>query len=201
MASKVEICNSALVSIGASKISSLTENVKAAQEINAKFDIVRDHLFRSHPWNCLINRATLSQDSATPAYGYTYQYLLPTNPLCLKVLEFSNGNATFPYDNLFNRDNLPVFVIEGKKLLTSESTAKIKYIGQITDTTLYDASLVETLAAALAAEVCYAITGSNGLTDRAKVNFQEKLKNARFDDATEGANQKIEASDFLEARL
>ena len=86
MASKVEICNSALVSIGASKISSLTENVKAAQEINAKFDIVRDHLFRSHPWNCLINRATLSQDSATPAYGYTYQYLLPTNPLCLKVL-------------------------------------------------------------------------------------------------------------------
>jgi hypothetical protein len=201
MASKVDIANFALNSIGATTISSLTENVKAATTINQRFDSVRDRVFRSHPWNCLISRATLSQDSSTPSFGYSYQYLLPTNPLCLKVLEYSNGSVTFPYDNMYNSDNSPVFVVEGRKLLTNETTAKIKYVAQITDTTLYDPSLVETLAAALAAEVCYAITGSNSLTKEAKVDYEAKLRNARFDDATEGANQRIEASDFLEARI
>mgnify|MGYP003138330993 CR=1 FL=1 len=127
--------------------------------------------------------------------------MLPTNPACLKVLEFSNGSVTFPYDNMHNKDNTPVFVIENKKLLTNEATAKIKYVAQITNTTHYDASLVEVLAAALAYEICYSISGSQTLTDRMRLAYEIKLRNARFDDATEGANQKIEASDFLEARI
>jgi hypothetical protein len=201
MASKVDIANFALVSIGAKKITSMTESVKEAQEINLRFDSIRDAVFRSHPWNCLISRAALSQDSSTPTFGYSYQYILPTDPACLKVLEFNNGSLTWPYDNMYNLDGTRLFSIESKKLLTNEATAKIVYIGQITDTTQYDASLVEVLAAAIAAEVCYAITGSNGRADRAKVDYETKLRNARFDDATEGSNQKIESSDFLEARV
>ncbi len=201
MASRTDIGNFALSLIGASKITSFSEGTKAARELNLRYDSIRDHVFRQHPWNCLIQRATLSQDSTTPAFGYNYQYLLPTNPACLKVLEFSNGSVTFPYDNMHNKDNTPVFVIENKKLLTNEATAKIKYVAQITNTTHYDASLVEVLAAALAYEICYSISGSQTLTDRMRLAYETKLRNARFDDATEGANQKIEASDFLEARI
>ena len=201
MTSKVDIANFALNSIGATTISSLTENVKSATIINQRFDSVRDRVFRSHPWNCLINRATLSQDSSTPAFGYAKQYILPTDPACLKVLEYSNGNLTFPYDNMTKGDGQPIFVVEGNKLLTDEGTAKIKYIGRVTDTTVYDPGLIETLASAIAAEVCYAITGSQTLTDRMKLDYDTKIRLSRFDDATEGANQKIEASDFLEARI
>lgn len=201
MASKVDIANFALNIIGASTISSLTENVKAAIVINQRFDSIRDAVFRSHPWNCLINRASLSQDSSTPAFGYEKQYILPTDPLCLKVLEFSNGTLTYPYDNMANTDGSPVFVIEGRKLLTNEGTVKIKYVGQVTDTTLYDSTLVETLAAAIASEVAYALSGSSTLMNTTYQLYQEKLRAARFDDATEGQPQRIEASDFLEVRL
>tara|TARA_X000001382_G_scaffold9247_1_gene6579 strand:+ start:5105 stop:5710 length:606 start_codon:yes stop_codon:yes gene_type:complete len=201
MASKVDIANFALNIIGATTISSLTENVKAATVINQRFDSVRDAVFRAHPWNSLINRASLSQDTTSPAFGYTYQYLLPTDPACLRVLEFSNGTLTYPMDNMQNSDGLPVFVIESKKLLTNEGTAKIKYIAQVTDTTQYDSSLIETLSSRLAHEICYAITGSTSLTNTTYQLYQEKLKEARFVDATEGAPQRIEASDFIESRF
>ena len=201
MASKVDIANFALNSIGASTISSLSENTKAAIVINQRFDSVRDSVFRSHPWNSLITRATLSQDSSAPNFGYTYQYVLPTDPYCLRVLEFSNGTLTYPMDNMTSTDGSPVFVIEGRKLLTNEGTVKIKYVGQVTDTTQYDSSLIDTLAARLAHEVCYAITGSTSLTNTTYSLYQEKLKEARFVDATEGAPQRIEASDFIESRF
>ena len=201
MASKVDIANFALNIIGATTISSLTENVKAATVINQRFDSVRDAVFRAHPWNSLITRASLSQDSSAPAFGYTYQYILPTDPACLRVLEFSNGTLTYPMDNMQNSDGLPVFVIESKKLLTNEGTAKIKYIAQVTDTTQYDSSLIETLSSRLAHEICYAITGSTSLTNTTYQLYQEKLKEARFVDATEGAPQRIEASDFIESRF
>jgi len=201
MASKVDIANFALNIIGASTISSLTENVKAATVINQRFDNVRDSVFRAHPWNSLISRAALSEDSSSPAFGYENQFILPTDPACLRVLEFSNGTLTYPQDNMISTDGSPVFVIEGKRLLTNEGTAKIKYIGQITDTTQYDSGLIEALSARLAHEVCYAITGSSTLMNSTYQLYQEKLKEARFVDATEGAPQRVEASDFIESRF
>ena len=201
MSSKVDIANFALTIIGASTISSLTEGVKAANVVNQRFDSVRDAVFRAHPWNSLVARATLSQDSTSPAFGYTYQYLLPTDPACLRVLEFSNGTLTYPVDNMTNSNGLPVFVVEGKKLLTDEGTAKIKYIARVTDTTQYDTSLIETLSARLAHEICYAITGSSTLLNTTYELYLQKLKEARFVDATEGAPQRIEASDFIESRF
>ena len=201
MASKVDIANFALNIKGASTISSFTENVKAATVINQRFDNVRDAVFRAHPWNSLISRATLSKDSSSPNFGYTNQFILPTDPSCLRVLEFSNGTLTYPMDNMLTNDGKPVYVIEGRLLLTDEGTAKIKYIGQITDTTKYDSGLIEALAARLAHEVCYAITGSNTLMNSTYNLYQEKLKEARFVDATEGAPQRIEASDLIESRF
>ena len=104
-------------------------------------------------------------------------------------------------DNMLTNDGKPVYVIEGRLLLTDEGTAKIKYIGQITDTTKYDSGLIEALAARLAHEVCYAITGSNTLMNSTYNLYQEKLKEARFVDATECAPQRIEASDLIESRF
>ena len=48
MASNVEIANSALTKIGSTRITALTDNVKAAREINAIFELRRDYLLRTH---------------------------------------------------------------------------------------------------------------------------------------------------------
>jgi hypothetical protein len=201
MTSTVDIANYALNIIGASNISALDENSKAARLVNQRYEGVRDAVFRSHPWNCLIRRSELAQETETPAFGYAYQYALPTSPYCLRVLEFSNGSLSYPQDNMFSNTGGPVYVIEGRKLLTDEGTARIKYIGRVTDPNEYDASLIEALSARLASEIAYAVTGSTTVMQLAAALYDEKMKEARFVDATEGAPQKLEASDFIEARF
>lgn len=201
MTSTVDIANYALNTLGASNISAFDENSKPARIVNQRYASVRNTVFRAHPWNCLIRRTELAQETDTPTFGYAYQYALPTNPYCLRVLEFSNGTLSYPQDNMFSNTGGPVFVIEGRKLLTDEGTAKIKYVAEITDPQEYDANLIEALAARLAMEICYAITGSTSMIQMTASLYDEKLKEARFVDGTEGAPQKLEASEFIEARF
>tara|TARA_R100001460_G_scaffold19282_1_gene40358 strand:+ start:665 stop:1270 length:606 start_codon:yes stop_codon:yes gene_type:complete len=201
MTSTVDIANFALNSLGANNISSFDENSKPGRLVNQRYDSVRDMVFRQHPWNCLVRRAELPQESTTPDFGYAFQYTLPTDPFCLRVLEFSNGTLTFPYDDMTSNSGQPAFVIEDRKLVTDEAIAKIRYIGRVTDPQKYDAGLIETLASALAFELAYAITGSNTVKQIMAAEYSDKLRNAKFVDATEGAPQKIEASDFLQARM
>ena len=201
MTSLVDIANSALNLLGASNIAAFDENSKAARVINQKYPLVRDALFRIHSWNCLIKRTELAQLATAPAFGYKFQYLLPTDPFCLRVLEFSNGSMSYPQDNMRNLSGGPVFVIEGRNLVTDEAVAKIKYVARIEDPNEYDATLVEVLAQRLAAEIAYTVTGSGSLRDRQIAEYNSKLSAARNVNATEGAPMRIEASDFIEARM
>ena len=70
MPSTVDIANFALNNLGASNISSLDENSKAARIVNQRYESVRDAVFRAHPWNCLVRRSQLAQETETPAFGY-----------------------------------------------------------------------------------------------------------------------------------
>jgi hypothetical protein len=172
MASIVDICNGALNQLGASTILTLTEDSKNARLCNARYTQVRDSVFRSHPWNCLQKRLQLAADTATPAWGFTKQYTLPAD--CLRVLTILDYDADYK--------------IEGRKILTDNSTMKILYISRVEDPNEYDELLRETLSAALAADIAYAITSSNPTATNMFNLFQSKLKEARFVDSTEGQN-------------
>ena len=172
MASVVDICNGALNQLGASTILTLTEDSKNARLCNARYTQVRDSVFRSHPWNCLQKRLQLAADSDAPAWGFTKQYTLPAD--CLRVLTILDYDADYK--------------IEGRKILTDNSTMKILYISRIEDPNEYDELLRETLSAALAADIAYAITSSNPTATNMFNLFQSKLKEARFVDSTEGQN-------------
>ena len=172
MASVVEICNGALNQLGATTILSLTEDSKNARLCNQRFTQVRDSVFRSHPWNCLQKRIQLAADTDTPAWGFTKQYTLPAD--CLRVLTILDYDADYK--------------VEGRKILTDNSTMKILYISRDEDPNQYDELLRETLSAALAADIAYAVTSSNPTATNMYNLFQDKLKDARFVDSTEGQN-------------
>ena len=192
MASVVDICNGALNQLGASTILSLTEDSKNARLCNARYTQIRDSLFRSHPWTCLIKRVELARDTATPSWGFSYQFTLPAD--CLRVLTILN----YDYD----------YKIEGRKVLANHGTVKIQYISRIEDPNQYDELLRETISAALAADIAYAVTSSNPTATNMYNLFQSKLKEARFTDATEGYNTNpdngqadvIGASSFINSR-
>ena len=193
MASTVDICNGALNQLGATTILSLTEDSKNARLCNSRFTQVRDAVFRSHPWNCLQKRVELAADTTAPAWGFSYAYTLPAD--CLRLLRILD------YDSNYK--------VEGRKILSNTSTMKILYIGRITDPNEYDELLRETLSASLAADIAFAVTSNNTTATNMYNLFQDKLKDARFVDSTEGQNvdqdlgmaDQIDASTFINSRF
>ena len=185
MASTVDICNGALNQLGATTILSLTEDSKNARLCNSRFTQVRDAVFRSHPWNCLQKRVELAADTTAPAWGFSYAYTLPAD--CLRLLRILD------YDSNYK--------VEGRKILSNTSSMKILYIGRITDPNEYDELLRETLSASLAADIAFAVTSNNTTATNMYNLFQDKLKDARFVDSTEGQNveQDLGMTDVIDA--
>jgi len=198
MPSVVDICNEAMDLLGAATITALTENSKEARLCNRRFETVRDAVLRSHPWNTAIRRASLAQDSDAPAFGFTYQYTLPTDPYCLRVLSFWNSNVD---SEIAAYDSQVMFKIEGRKVLSNESTCKITYLARVTDTEEYDSLLSSTIAHKLAAETAYAITGSTTVSQAMQQLYEVRLREARSIDAMEGVPDKLIADDFVNIRF
>jgi len=192
MASIVQICNSALNQLGASSITALTDDSKNARLCNERYTTIRDAVFRSHPWNCLIKRVQLAQDTATPAWGFTYQYTLPAD--CLRILGIKDYNSDYK--------------VEGRKLLIDESSVYLIYLAQITDVNELDVLLRETISAHLAQDIAYAITANLQVSKLMAEKYQAKLSEARHTDAGEGYNtnpelaptDQIITEDFLNSR-
>ena len=193
MASIVEICNGSLNQLGATTILSLTEDSKNARLCNQRFTQVRDAVFRSHPWNCLQKRVELAVDTDAPAWGFKFAYTLPAD--CLRLLRILDFDSNYK--------------VEGRKILSNTSSMKILYIGRVTDPNEYDESLRETLSAALGADIAFAVTSNNTTATNMYNLFQDKLKDARFVDSTEGQNldqdlgmsDQIDASTFINSRF
>ena len=192
MASTVDMCNSALNLLGASTISSLTEDTKNARLCNQRFEPIRDRVFRSHNWNCLIKRVQLAQDSTAPVVEYSYAYTLPTD--CLRVLKIHNGST----DSIKSALD---YKIEGRKVVTDETTIYLVYIALITAPNEFDSYLREAISHQLAADICYAITNNSTLANNYMNRADERLREARFIDATENALDTVEANEFTDARL
>ena len=185
MASVVDICNTALNQLGASTILTLTEDSKNARLCNARYTQIRDAVFRSHPFNCLHKRVELSSSTTTPAWGYSFQYDLPGDCLrLLRILDYDSDHK-----------------VEGRSILSNNSSMKILYISRITDPNKYDELLRETLSAALGADIAYAVTSNNTTSQNMILSYQEKLKDARFVDSTEGQNvdQDLGMTDVIDA--
>ena len=185
MASTVDICNGALNQLGATTILSLTEDSKNARLCNSRFTQVRDGVFRSHPWNCLQKRIELAQDTTAPAWGFSYAYTLPAD--CLRLLRILD------YDSNYK--------VEGRKILSNTETMKILYVSRVTDPNEYDELLRETLSSSLAADIAFAVTSNNTTVTNMYNLFQDKLKDARFVDSTEGQNidQDLGMADVIDA--
>ena len=192
MASVVDICNGALNQLGASTILSLTEDSKNARICNQRYTQVRDGVFRSHPWNCLQKRVELAADSTAPAWGFKVSFTLPSD--CLRLLRILDYESNYK--------------VEGRKILSNTSSMKILYVARITDPNQYDELLRETLSASLGADIAFAITSNNQTAQNMYQLFQDKLRDARFVDSTEGQNidqdlgmtDSIDAGTFINSR-
>ena len=191
MATEVSICSNALRRLGDDPITSLTDDTERARLCNSFYADARDSVLRMHPWSFAITRASLAQLTDKPAYGFTYQYALPTNPYCLRVLGMEYEDYIFKVEN---------YSTQGRVLLTNESTAKILYVARITDTTQFDALFVDVLTAKLAVDLVYPITNSANLQTQMQKLYQLKLSEARSIDGQEGFIDDLVSDTFIDFR-
>lgn len=191
--SDTDIANAAVMSLGIEKpITNLaTDDSNEARYCRRFYAPMRDAVLRSHPWNCAINRRTLTPLADTPDGDWDFQYQLPANPWCLRVLQV-NEIIEQPIE----------WVVEGRKLLCNEGTSiKLKYIKRITDTNEFDSLLVDAIALKIAIKICMPLVKDQKIKDSLIKELEMVvLPEARTIDGQEGSTQQYVVDDWERSR-
>jgi hypothetical protein len=162
----------------------LDDESKAGLICKERYYLLRDEVLRTHPWKFAKKRVSLALLDETPVFGYDYAYQLPTD--CLRVLGSEYADTEFK--------------VEGRKVLTNETTMYLSYVSRIEDVSQYDAEFCEALACRIAADIAYAITNNASLTETMMKVYREKLAEARSVSAMEGTPDNLVVDDWINAR-
>lgn len=185
MTSVVDVCNKALDKLGQLPITSLDDGTKPANLCNRNWEIVRDQVLRSHPWNFAVRRTVLAPNNEAPAWGFQYKSNLPSD--CLRVIEIRDL-STGEYQ------------IEGRSILSNELALYLRYVARVTDPVQYDALFIDAVATRLALEMCEAITQSNAKKNILFGEYEEVMSRARRVDGQENPPAVFETDEWLEVR-
>jgi len=189
--SSVEICNSALYKIGAQRITALSDNVKAAIICNDQYDRLRKEVLRAHPWNFAITWVALAATANTPvAEEYTTEFALPSD--VLRVLE-TNLAENLDWEIGYNVDGIKV-------LFCNDTAVTIKYIKNVTNTTLFAPDFEEALAFRLAADIAYALVQSQTVQAQMFNLYEKSVAMARSFDAQEKGQDFVSATQLTDIR-
>lgn len=139
----LEIANKALAKLGLREISSFDSQEEAARVAKAVYGTTRDFELSTYQWAFALKRIELPADADAPAFGFAYQYSLPSDFLRLEGIYNVGG---------LDRD---AYEIEGNKILTNiEAPLCIRYISREVAQTKWPHYFVEAFATRLAYEMC-----------------------------------------------
>lgn len=151
--SEVELCNLALLDLGADVIESLSEDSDRARLCRHVYPDVRDEILADLQPHCAVRRSLLAATTA-PTFeandGLSYAFALPTG--CIKPLSTD--------------DEYSAWQIEGNTLLADRTPVYLRYVYRLEDTTKYPQHVKTALVAYLSARMAYAITKSNSLMEQ-----------------------------------
>ncbi len=176
MAANVDIVNRALSKLGDMRISSLGDPTKAAGLAASLFDILRDAEISAHSWNFAKARAVIPAEADKPAFGWEFQYILPSD--CLRVLEAGPWPQSVMAD--YVGSDTSQFTFEDGRILTNLGPVlNLRYLRRVTDPEFFPPTFVEALACKLAAEMAEALTGSNSKRELAWKEYDQAVRLAR----------------------
>ena len=181
----LQIVNDALVQLGERPITALDGSSHPARIANEQWPKVRDEVLRMHPWRSAIAREKLAPMSASPAFGYDNQFQLPSDFVKLVRL--------YDHDEQAFRRN-------GDKILSDADSLKMIYIARPEDPASLDPLLQSAMAAQLGVRIAMALNRSVERVSMMRQLFDERLREARFQDAADSPGEELELdSSWLEA--
>lgn len=176
MASVIQVANRALTKLGALRITSLADDNKQARAIASCFEDLRDDELRAHRWQFAMKRTSLAALADAPAFGYEYQYAVPSDFLRVDMVDDRFPSAVL--DNYIDGETLE-WTLEGNVILTDiGAPLKLRYIARIEDPSSWDTNFREALASRIAAEICEDLTQSDTKKGAALKDYDRAIKQA-----------------------
>lgn len=173
MASQVQICNLALVDIGAKTINALDDGSVEADVCDEVYDLLLEMVLEAHTWDFAKKWVALAEDAGYTMIDeqYDYAYELPADYIRMSRME--------------DKDSL--YEVRGSTLLTNVEDANIEYIQKITDPTKYPSHFVRAFSARMRLPLAMKVTnkGSKAI-DFATLYYSADLPQAKSDDARQG---------------
>lgn len=177
----VDVYNNALQKLGANRVISTSDNSREARSCNVAYDSNRRSELRKYRWNFAKKRVVLAPDASAPAFGYSYQFTLPTD--CLRLL--------IPKDSSLD------WQVEGGKILTNSvqspygganttgTALSLVYIADITDPSLWDPTFFDMVTIAMAIDMVDDLTQSNTKKQLLQQDYKDAKDAARVANAFE----------------
>lgn len=199
MASVIDVANRALTKLGSARITSLDDDVKAARSINSCFYDILDAELRKNRWSFAMKRDSLAALSDAPAFGFDYQYQLPSDFIRLDMLDDRYPDVVM--DNYINTETAEYQVENGKILANIAAPLKIRYVYRCLDPNLWDPLFREALACKIASEICEDLTQSDSKRQLALKEYSIAVTDAVKANAIERPPQQQPDNQFIISRL
>lgn len=198
MASKIDICNQALLKVGADLIASLdtagetdTGVIRSAKLCKALYDQALEEVLRMYTWNCCVARAIPSRLQDAPSFGYDYAFQLPND--CLRVV------AVYEDEGMYD-DGLQ-WVVEQGQILCDYEAIYLKYVRKPDNVNILDSLCTQAVICNLALKLCVALQLDDDWATRISNELHGiVMPQARSIDTFENKELMLEESDWILSR-
>lgn len=180
----IEIINLALSDCGVALISTIDDDTAEGRQAKAKYGPVRDAVLEAREWTFAMQRLLLAQDAVAPAFGYTYQYVLPSNTIRV-IRVYDTGSLI--------EDPEPVddWVREGWRILTNEPAPIYAQAIMRVDEGSFSPGMVLALSARLTSVFAIPLTENRQLAKDFLDFYKAQLIDAASLDGSQGRTQRL----------
>lgn len=189
MTDYVSIANLAASLIGEDdQLRSPDDDTHMGRTFKASWELVRKAAIRDHTWNFAMKRAELAAE-ALSSVPYPWKYSFPLPDDCLRLVGVLNLSSREDYQ------------LEGRSILADTAgPLYVRFLIDIPETALWDATFVTAFAARMAWQVGNRIAGSAYDKNAGWAYYQKMLAEAKRVDARENPNVAWEETEWETAR-
>lgn len=159
--------------------------------LNRWYHKSRKKVLREHPWNFAAKRASIAASATAPAFGYSYQYPVPSDFIRLLNLEDTDGNIIQSTQYGFENNSI---------LYNGEGPLKLRYVSDFTDVPRMDDLFIDILVYEMALGISFKVTGSNTDIQRLEGLAAKRSAMAKAVDGQERPPTRVERSSVIRAR-
>lgn len=176
MASEIDICNIALIRLGADTIRSFDENNKRSRTCEILYKHVRDYFIEQYEWSFTTKYSQLAllADISHPQFEFVYQ--LPSDCAYPRQIVNSIGQIK----------SLIKWEVFETKVATDLEDAWLRYSVRLTNSGIYPIYFVEAISSQLAVELSPSIVQDKKVYDKLFAIADVKLKSALQADVNKG---------------